>query len=1229
MRLDLVELTGASVDGAIVRVERTPDPSAGGDDRAVLSLGEVQVVEGVSGFASLIATDIEDAMHGVNATAYLRFPFQGVGLGSLESLRLRMRYDDGFVAYLNGEEVARRNAPGSAGVPPAWNATSTSERLDSDAVVFEEIDITAYLDALVPGDNVLAVHGLNRSRDDGDFLVAVELLGLDAVSQALRYFENPTPGGPNDSSGIVDFVADTRFSVDRGVHSAPFDVELSTDTDGAEIRYTLNRQAPTSTTGTVYTGPIRIDSTTVLRAAAFRPGFRETNVDTQTYIFLDDVVTQPSMLQDIVQSPTYGPLLPEALTTIPTVSLVTTSSINPTSEVPTSFEFFLPDGSQGVQVDCGIKKVGGHSLGAYPKNNMRLYFRKTYGPGKLRHPLFGGLKYGDRTVDEFDRLNLRSGSHDSVFYLGNNQQSPSNAQYLRNRWVNDVQFEMGHLSLNGRFVQVYVNGVYQGHHQLFEHPTRDYLATYMGGAEADYDSLNSGSRPVGSSSTATWNRIVGLTGNYTEFQRYVDVENYVDYMVLNFYAGNDWDWRPGQNWMAGGPSSPDSGGYKFFGWDSDIIFRRLNDHNLNRGGPGGIFPSLIGHDEFRTLFADRVFKHMFGKGVLTPERTDALYTARAEEIRTSIVAETARWRWGGTVWTRDNQWQSELSRLRTQFFPQRPEILLDQLRTAGWYPFVEPPSYRLNGLPHLGGRVEAGDVLTMHFEGSSAQPQIALLDSESPASALVPRDDALGDAWWLSSYVEGSSGETWISGENGVGYDTGGGYDAHIDIDVEGDMRGASGNSSVYIRLPFTVADQETLDGFEGLELLMLYDDGFVAYINGIEVMRAGAPAQVDWDSSALTGTEANLANPSRFVISEFLGELVVGDNLLAIHGLNSGTTSSDMLIVASLNAEISEDNPPPPSDNVFFTVDGSDPMDAGAERYTGPLSLTDTVTIKGRSLDAGEWSALHEAFFHFDIPLRITEIMYHPRDPDVGSSFGDDAFEFLEFQNTDGQAIDLTGFQLSGGVDYDFSSGVTDLPAGGVLVVVRDLEAFLERYPFTGATIAGEYSRNLSNAGDTIRLEGPAGEPLLDFRYSDAWYPLTDGQGHSLEIVDAEAEPNTWGESTSWQPSDEVHGSPGLVEGAAPGGFQRPGNINQDLALDISDGVRLLGLLFLSGGTLPCGGDSINEGGNLLLADVNGDGSVDLTDAVGVLNYLFLNGSAPALGVECVRIAGCPNACD
>ncbi|MFV2068496.1 MAG: lamin tail domain-containing protein, partial [Pirellulales bacterium] len=104
-----------------------------------------------------------------------------------------------------------------------------------------------------------------------------------------RYFPEPTPGAEN-GTGVVGFVEETVFSVEHGFFDSPFDVEITTSTVGATIHYTLDGSKPTPTEGTVYTGPLTIDTTSTLRAVAFKDEFLQTDVGTQTYIFPDQRV---------------------------------------------------------------------------------------------------------------------------------------------------------------------------------------------------------------------------------------------------------------------------------------------------------------------------------------------------------------------------------------------------------------------------------------------------------------------------------------------------------------------------------------------------------------------------------------------------------------------------------------------------------------------------------------------------------------------------------------------------------------------------------------------------------------------------------------------------------------------------------------------------------------------------------------------------------------------------
>jgi hypothetical protein len=246
---------------------------------------------------------------------------------------------------------------------------------------------------------------------------------------------------------------------------------------------------------------------------------------------------------------------------------------------------------------------------------------------------------------------------------------------------------------------------------------------------------------------------------------------------------------------------------------------------------------------------------------------------------------------------------------------------------------------------------------------------------------------------------------------------------------------------------------------------------------------------------------------------------------------------------------------------------------------------------------------------------LRVTEVHYNPLE-------GGD-LEFIELMNTGASAIDLAGVRFTEGIEFSFPLETTLLGAGEYIVLVKSRDLFDLRPDAAGVRVAGEYGGKLDNEGDQIAFGLGEAYPIQRFTYSDLWYPETDGRGRSLVIADPAGAPERWSEKEGWRPSAEPHGSPGRPD-ALPEGLQLPADVNQDSRLDMTDAIVLLGHLFLgSPSDLPC------ADGGLGLADSAADGKLDMTDAIHVLRYLFLSGSPPALGTECVPLAGCPDACE
>ncbi|MDF1789834.1 MAG: hypothetical protein P1U82_28500 [Verrucomicrobiales bacterium] len=127
-----------------------------------------------------------------------------------------------------------------------------------------------------------------------------------------------------------------------------------------------------------------------MRAFAYKSGLGSSNVETQTYLFIDDVIEQKTMRRSITDSVEYGPQMGKALTDLPSISLSVedpqfvgggASNTNDV-ESPTSVEWLNSDGSEGFQIDGGISRFGGYFTN-FAKKSFRLYFHKRYGDSKL------------------------------------------------------------------------------------------------------------------------------------------------------------------------------------------------------------------------------------------------------------------------------------------------------------------------------------------------------------------------------------------------------------------------------------------------------------------------------------------------------------------------------------------------------------------------------------------------------------------------------------------------------------------------------------------------------------------------------------------------------------------------------------------------------------------------------------------------------------------------------
>jgi hypothetical protein len=420
---------------------------------------------------------------------------------------------------------------------------------------------------------------------------------------------------------------------------------------------------------------------------------------------------------------------------------------------------------------------------------------------------------------------------------------------------------------------------------------------------------------------------------------------------------------------------------------------------------------------------------------------------------------------------------------------------------------------------------------------------IPLVTSGSATSILVPSNDDLGTQWTTATFVEGAHGEAWATGALSVGFDRGTALDALITTDIEEQMYDRQ--KSVFLRNAFEYHGGE----LDGLLLRIDYDDAFVAYLNGTEIARSENLDPGTLSIGPSVTRSRNAKNPEEFDITQFQDQLLVGGNVLAIHGINIKADNRDVYMMPELiaipRADLST------IDIVFGAVDFAPESGNQDEEY---ITL---VNNGAAAIDISGWKLAGGVDYQFQpgtvVPafdtLYVSPNVPAFRNRDTGPSGGQrlfvqgdyeghissrgetiqlldlsgepvasvttpaspsdaqqclrvteihynppgngDSAEFIELRNiSDTKTLDLIGVRITDGPSetFDFTeSNVTSLRPREFVLVVKDMASFAATYPSVDvATIAGTYHGSLSNGGEIIKIEDAQNRTILEFRYED-----------------------------------------------------------------------------------------------------------------------------------------------
>ena len=537
----------------------------------------------------------------------------------------------------------------------------------------------------------------------------------------------PLPPMPNYENNAKRS-AKPKFSCPHGYCQEPFLLSFHKNNPEEVIWFTIDGSIPLPTkehggpNGRQYEKPIAIDRTSRITAVSHSPGRLPSIPVTQTYLFLNDILLQSragavaegwpdrpvnrnkrrfdyGMDPEIIKSFTKEQWK-EAFQQIATISLVTPQGnltdpvygiyTNPRGqgkewERYTSVELIDPNGGEGFQVGAGLRIRGGFTRNSYSlKHGFRLFFRKIYGDGKLKYPLFG-----DEGADRFDKVDLRTAQNYSWARRRETHYGSHNT-FVRDVFCRDTQRDLGSPYTRSRYYHLFLNGQYWGIYMTEERPEAAYGATYFGGNREDYDTLKCSNFLGGytleatDGNTSAWRelwegarslarkpsdevyaKLAGLTPDLAATSKtpaLVDIDNLINYMLVNFYAGNSdgplshfLGNERSNNWFA---IRNRNGlyGFRFFVHDAEhtlgtpdslddrtgpFISRHQNYFLFSN--PQWLHQDLMSHSHYRQRFAELARKHLTGEGALTTDRCVARFRARAKQIDKAIRAQSARW----------------------------------------------------------------------------------------------------------------------------------------------------------------------------------------------------------------------------------------------------------------------------------------------------------------------------------------------------------------------------------------------------------------------------------------------------------------------------------------------------------------------------------------------------------------------------------------------------------
>jgi gliding motility-associated-like protein len=470
-------------------------------------------------------------------------------------------------------------------------------------------------------------------------------------------FLSPTPGAAN-ANAFQEYAARPVMSIAPGFYTGTQTVSITSSSPGTTIYYTTNGNVPT-TSSTVYSAPVSVSATQVLRAVAVSstPGVPPSFIESNSYFI------NSSHTIDVISI--FGDQVP---------TLLNGNQI----DAVTGMEYFDQNGQFKTET-IGSTNEHGNDSWAYNQRGIDFICKDQYGYNyALKHQIFP-----QKSRDKFQRVILKAAANDNYPF--------ASGAHVRDAYVNELS-QRGKLSLDERttrFCIMYVNGQYWGVYDIREKvDDADFTEYYYDQPEDDVQFLktwgSTWSEYGGAQAQTDWNNLrsyisansMAVQANYDYVDSVYNVGSLVDYFALNSYTVcSDWlNWNTA--WWRGLDPNGDKKKWRYTLWDMDATF----GHYVNYTGipdqspnadpcnvetlpdPGG-----QGHTEIlNALMANPGFKQFYISRYIDLSNT-VFSCTNMQNVLDSMIAviqpemQGQVNKWGGTV----SGWQGNVQTMKT------------------------------------------------------------------------------------------------------------------------------------------------------------------------------------------------------------------------------------------------------------------------------------------------------------------------------------------------------------------------------------------------------------------------------------------------------------------------------------------------------------------------------------------------------------------------------------